>query len=195
MKRYLIEPESLSINEPDSTASPSGENAAPGHKIVYRIIDTTTRQILPPESEDIDVVANACAQLNEAYEKAVQEAPEGGEQASSLTSDALPADIVQAIAISNAKSIGEQPAILANLALSQQIFNQNLQQQNAVSHQQALNQIKLAVVGKYIAMIDSVGFGDEAAIEKMGAEIEKLVHQLERILEGKAGKSHAEQAN
>lgn len=190
MKRYLIEPESLLIHEPDSAASPSDDSAAAEYKVVYRIIDTATRQILPPESEDIDVVASTCTQLNEAYEKA----PEGDVQASSLTSDALPSDIVQAIAISNAKSIGEQPAILANLALSQQIFNQNLQQQNAVSHQQALNQIKLAVVAKYIAMIDSIGWSDDAAIEKMGADIEKLVQQLERILEGKPDKGHAQQA-
>lgn len=190
MKRYLIEPESLLIHEPDSAASPSDDSAAPEYKVVYRIIDTATGQILPPESEDIDVVASTCTQLNDACEKA----PEGDLQASSLTSDALPSDIVQAIAISNAKSIGEQPAILANLALSQQIFNQNLQQQNAVSHQQALNQIKLAVVGKYIAMIDSIGWSDDAAIEKMGDDIEKLVQQLERILEGKSGKGHAQQA-
>lgn len=190
MKRYLIEPESLLIHEPDSATSPNDDSAAPEYKVVYRIIDTATRQILPPESEDIGVVASTCTQLNEAYEKT----SEGDVQASSLTSDALPSDIVQAIAISNAKSIGEQPAILANLALSQQIFNQNLQQQNAVSHQQALNQIKLAVVAKYIAMIDSIGWSDDAAIEKMGADIEKLVQQLERILEGKPDKGHAQQA-
>lgn len=56
----------------------------------------------------------------------------------------LPENIVQAIAISNAKSIGEQPAILANLALAQQIFNQNMQQQLQLAKQQAMNQIAVA---------------------------------------------------
>lgn len=190
MKRYLIEPESLPIHEPDSATSPNDGSAVPAYKVVYRIIDTATQQILPPESEDMGVVASACTQLNAADEQAKGEASE----ASNLASGALPSDIVQAIAISNAKSIGEQPAILANLALSQQIFNQNLQQQNAVSHQQALNQIKLAVVGKFIAMIDSIGWSDDGAIEKMATDIEKLVQQLERILDGKVGSGHSQQA-
>lgn len=190
MKRYLIEPESLPIHEPDSATSPNDGSAAPAYKVVYRIIDTATQQILPPESEDMGVVASACTQLNEADEQAKGEASE----APNLASGALPSDIVQAIAISNAKSIGEQPAILANLALSQQIFNQNLQQQNAVSHQQALNQIKLAVVGKFIAMIDSIGWSDDGAIEKMATDIERLVQQLERILDGKVGSGHSQQA-
>ncbi|MFK2892810.1 FAD-binding monooxygenase [Dyella flagellata] len=114
---------------------------------------------------------------------------------SSDSASSLPSDIVQSIAISNAHSISEQPAILANLALAQKIFNQNMQQQNAVSHQQALNQIKLAVVGKYVAMINSVGLGDQAATEKMGEEIEKLVRQLERIIDDKASDSVAREAS
>jgi len=177
MKRYLIEPQSPATNA-GTTATDT---------VVYRIIDTITMQALPPQSEDIGVVASACAQLNEAYENATQAPFAIGALSSAMTTDGLPDEIVQAIAISNAKSIGEQPAILANLALAQQIFNRNLQQQNAVSYQQALNQIKIAVVGKFVAMIDSLGGSDAAAVEKMGADVERLVQQLERILAGKAG--------
>ena len=67
---------------------------------------------------------------------------------------ALPQEIIQSIAISNAKSIGEQPAILANLALSQQIFNQNLQQQMAISQQQAMNQVALATAASGVNKVN-----------------------------------------
>ena len=65
----------------------------------------------------------------------------------------LPNEIVQAIAISNAKSIGEQPAILANMALANQILNNNLQQQMQLSYQQAVNQINMATISKCVAII------------------------------------------
>lgn len=68
-------------------------------------------------------------------------------------SDALPDQIVEAIAISNAKSIGEQPAILANLALSNQILNNNLQQQMAIGQQAAINQVTLATMSRCVALI------------------------------------------
>jgi hypothetical protein len=69
------------------------------------------------------------------------------------TSSDLPSSIVQAIAISNTKSIGEQPAILANLALANQILNNNLQQQIWISQQQALNQIAMATMAKCVSLI------------------------------------------
>lgn len=67
----------------------------------------------------------------------------------------LPTEIVQSIAISNAKSIGEQPAILANLALANQILNNNLQQQMFISNQQAMNQIVMATMAKCVTLIVS----------------------------------------
>jgi len=101
----------------------------------------------------------------------------------------LPDDIVQAIAISNAKSIGEQPAILANLALAQQIFNQNMQQQVSISQQQAMNQVQMATAAKCVAMIESAGCKNQATIEKMGKDIEKIFQEMGRIIEGKADDS------
>lgn len=65
----------------------------------------------------------------------------------------LPDEIVQSIAIANAKSIGEQPAILANLALANQILNNNLQQQMIISSQQAMNQIVMATMAKCVTLI------------------------------------------
>lgn len=179
MKRYLIEPEFFMIHDVNPDSSTSDSALVSRQQIVYRIVDMATMQRVPHESEDIDAVASTCVQLNESSEAAV----------SSHSASSLPADIVQAIAINNAMSIREQPAILANLDLAQKIFNQNMQQQNAVSYQQALNQIKLAVVGKYVTMINSVGLSDQAATEKMGEEIGKLVRQLERIIGEKASDS------
>lgn len=91
----------------------------------------------------------------------------------------LPDDIVQAIAISNAKSIGEQPAILANLALAQQIFNQNMQQQISLGQQQAMNQVQMAAAAKCVAMIESAGCcKNQGAIDKMVNDIEGIIKNM-----------------
>lgn len=76
----------------------------------------------------------------------------------------LPDAIVQAIAISNAKSIGEQPAILANLALAQQVFKQSLEQQATLGRQQALNYVQLAATAKSIATINKGDAGAGQAV-------------------------------
>lgn len=78
----------------------------------------------------------------------------------------LPNEIVQSIAISNAKSIGEQPAILANMALANQILNNNLQQQMQIANQQAMNQIVMATMSKCVAMITG-GDGDSPDVKQI----------------------------
>ncbi|MBB1087046.1 FAD-binding monooxygenase [Lysobacter sp. SG-8] len=91
----------------------------------------------------------------------------------------LPEDIVQAIAISNAKSIGEQPAILANLALAQQIFNQNMQQQISLGQQQAMNQVQMAAAARCVTMIENAGgCKNQEAIEKMARDLEKVISDI-----------------
>lgn len=75
----------------------------------------------------------------------------------------LPDEIVQSIAISNAKSIGEQPAILANMALANQILNNNLQQQMFISSQQAMNQIVLATMARCVSLIVGSDGGEPTA--------------------------------
>lgn len=87
--------------------------------------------------------------------------------------DSLPSDIVQAIAISNAKSIGEQPAVLANLALAQQIFNQNMQQQIALSQQQAMNQVQMAVAARAVSLIEQT---------ENQTSLDRIVQNIDRIL-------------
>lgn len=84
------------------------------------------------------------------------------------SSSSLPNEIVQSIAIANAKSIGEQPAILANLALANQILNNNLQQQMLISNQQAMNQITMATMAKCVTLIvDNNGQGDASTIKEL----------------------------
>ncbi|HEX8558382.1 MAG TPA: RebB family R body protein [Pyrinomonadaceae bacterium] len=65
----------------------------------------------------------------------------------------LPGDIRESIAIANVKSVAEQPSMLSNLAYANLISNVNFSQQNAVSHQQAGNQLGQTVAGKAINLV------------------------------------------
>ncbi len=76
-------------------------------------------------------------------------------------------DIMQAIAVGNVKSVAEQPAMLSNLALSNLIQNVNLSQQNAVSSQQAMNQLFLTVIGKIVNLLANVNPTEAAAITEL----------------------------
>ncbi|MEO6278176.1 FAD-binding monooxygenase [Roseateles sp.] len=110
--------------------------------------------------------------------------------------DSLPADIIQAIAISNAKSIGEQPAVLANLALAQQIFNQNMQQQIALSQQQAMNQVHMATAARAVTLIEHAGQAqaqahaqqaarggcmNQDAIDQMAQDVGRILAQIQTL--------------
>jgi len=55
------------------------------------------------------------------------------------------------------KAIGEQPAMLSNLAYANLIANTNLSQQNAVSNQQAMNELGIAVTGKSVNIVSNLG--------------------------------------
>lgn len=93
--------------------------------------------------------------------------------------DALPPDVIQAIAISNAKSIGEQPAVLANLALAQQIFNQNMQQQIALSQQQAMNQVQMAAAARCVTLIEKAdGCRNQSQLDKMVKDLEAILVEI-----------------
>lgn len=65
--------------------------------------------------------------------------------------------ITDAVSNASAKSVGEQPATLANLALGNLIQNINLAQENAVANQQALNSLQTTVLGKVVNMITTLG--------------------------------------
>ena len=57
------------------------------------------------------------------------------------------------------KAIDDQLAMLSNLAYSSLITNVNLSQQNAVSAQQALNEIQVAVTGRVVALLSTGNTG------------------------------------
>ncbi|HEX5708371.1 MAG TPA: hypothetical protein VFX96_13795 [Pyrinomonadaceae bacterium] len=65
----------------------------------------------------------------------------------------LPEEVLQAISISNAKSVAEQPAMLANLMFGNSASNSNLSQQNAVSNQQSMNELNVVVTGKAVNLV------------------------------------------
>lgn len=60
----------------------------------------------------------------------------------------LSEEVISAVAIGNLKAISEQPAMLSNLAHANLVANTNLSQQNAVSHQQSLNELNLSILAK-----------------------------------------------
>ncbi|HVY69910.1 MAG TPA: RebB family R body protein [Verrucomicrobiae bacterium] len=74
-----------------------------------------------------------------------------------LPNNQLPDSVIQSLAITNLKSVGEQPAMLSNLAYSNTIANTNLSQQNAVANQQAMNELAIAVVGKIVNSLTNLG--------------------------------------
>ena len=83
--------------------------------------------------------------------------------------DTIPDNLIDAIASSTAMAVGEQPAILANLALANQIANTNLAQQNAISNQQAMFHLELTTVSKCVEMIASINPTSGGATQQIEA--------------------------
>jgi hypothetical protein len=100
-----------------------------------------------------------------------------GDAPPGISTEGLPPGIAEAIAVANATSIGEQPAILANLALANQIANANLAQQYALANQQALFQVQLAMLAKCVEVISRIDPTSPAAHEQLRA-ITDLVTEL-----------------
>jgi hypothetical protein len=80
---------------------------------------------------------------------------------------ALPDDIREAVAIGNVKSVAEQTSMLANLTFGNLGSNTNLSQQNAVSNQQSLNQLGIAVTGKAVNLVSNLNPLEADAINKL----------------------------
>jgi len=59
----------------------------------------------------------------------------------------------EVVAASNLKVTGEGPAFYGNLAYGNAIANQQMAQQNALAHQQAMNNLAAAVIGKVTEMV------------------------------------------
>jgi hypothetical protein len=102
------------------------------------------------------------------------ELKQGTRGRNSMANSALPDQIVESIAISNAKSIGEQPAILANLALANQVLNTSMQQQMMLSQQQAMNQITMATLAKCVSIITNGGQANLEESKEFAAAVDAL---------------------
>ncbi|MBD2502134.1 RebB family R body protein [Anabaena azotica] len=79
----------------------------------------------------------------------------------------LPNDIRESIAIANAKSVAEQPAMLSNLAFANLVTNTNLAQQNALANQQAMYQMSVTVTAKAVNKISDLSPVEALAITKL----------------------------
>ena len=79
----------------------------------------------------------------------------------------LPGDISESIAISGVLSNGGQSSRLSNLNFSNALSNVNLSQQNAVSMQQALNQLTSTATGKAVNLIGNLSSLEAVATTKL----------------------------
>lgn len=79
--------------------------------------------------------------------------------------DTLPKGILDSISTGNVMAVGDQPAILANTALGNMIANVNMAQQNAVSGQQAMNQLQMTVLGKVVENLIGIKPATAAAFQ------------------------------
>lgn len=84
-----------------------------------------------------------------------------------LADERLPQELREQIAAANALAIGLQPAILATLALAQEIFENNLAQQRALAAQHAAGVVQTAAVGKYAEIILKIDAGAEGASDQV----------------------------
>jgi Killing trait len=75
----------------------------------------------------------------------------------SQITDAVNPQITDAVATSSVSSIASQPAMLSNLMLANLIANTNLSQQNAIANQQAMNELGVAILGKSVNLLTTLG--------------------------------------
>ncbi len=98
----------------------------------------------------------------------------------------IPDEIIESTAISSLASIAEQPAMLSNLAYSDNAANNNLSQQNAVANQQAMNQVGQAVTGKQVNLLSTLGaLESKSSMEILtGNTLAEVIADLKAIIKG-----------
>jgi hypothetical protein len=107
------------------------------------------------------------------------------DQADQLTS-VLPDDIRESIALGSFTSISGQPSSLSNLAYGMAIGNTNLSQQNAVSNQQAMNQLGVTAAGKTVNGVANLSPLEAVAVVKLdtGNDIAEQLADLKAVIGG-----------
>lgn len=95
-----------------------------------------------------------------------------------------PDDARESVATGNAQSVAQQPAMLSNLAYANLIANVNLSQQNAVSNQQAMNQLAVTVTGKAVNLVANLSPMEAMAVVKLdtGNDIAQQLADLKGTL-------------
>lgn len=93
----------------------------------------------------------------------------------------LPEDITEAIAISNSKAVGEQPAILANLMLANLITNINTMQQMAISNQQAMNQIQMATAAQSVSLLIGTNPNEAMAMKELLTNVQNHTQEIANL--------------
>ncbi len=95
-----------------------------------------------------------------------------------MADNALPDQIVESIAIVNAKCLGEQPAIASNLALANQVFNTNMQQMMMMSQSQAMSQIAMATMAKCVAMLTNGNVESEHSARHLSDDLQRMLSSI-----------------
>jgi len=103
----------------------------------------------------------------------------------------LDEQVVTAVATGNLKAISEQPAMLSNLAYSNVLSTNNLGQQNAVSNQQAGNQLAVPLVAKATNTIANLGpMASRSAVDVLtNDELAQTIADLKSAVQAFAGGS------
>lgn len=99
--------------------------------------------------------------------------------------DAVNPQITDAVATSSVNSIASQPAILSNVMLANLIQNINISQQNAVSNQQALNELGVAVLGKSVNLLTTLGPIEAMSVQQVltGNVVAEDIAQLKAAIQ------------
>ena len=102
----------------------------------------------------------------------------------------IPEDVLSAVAVANVKAIAGQPAMLSNLAYSNVVANTNLSQQNAVAHQQAMNELSISILAKAANLISNLGplEARSAAEVLTNNELAQTIADLKATTQAFAGK-------
>ncbi|MBB1087044.1 RebB family R body protein [Lysobacter sp. SG-8] len=101
----------------------------------------------------------------------------------------LDPSVVGAVVIGNLKAISEQPAMLSNLAYSNVVSSNNIGQQNAVSNQQAGNQLGTPLVAKAVNLVSDMGpLAARSAVDVLSNnELSQTIADLKSSVQAFAG--------
>lgn len=70
-----------------------------------------------------------------------------------MSDNLLPQESIHFLAVANARSVGKEPVIRANLALGAHIFNTNLQRHMMLRHMRRMNRLRLAILEQCVSLV------------------------------------------